>query len=62
MAELHILMNFDQGELYAYRQARDLSVALLVKWLAKYKFKNWKETKTRKIKVTTKLKKECARA
>ena len=60
-AELHILVNFDQGELYAYSQARDLSVALLVEWLAKYKFKNWKETKTQKIKVTTKLKKARAR-
>ena len=42
-AELHILLNFDQGELSAYRQAHDRSVALLVEWLAKYKFKNWKE-------------------
>ena len=48
-AELSILINFDQGELYAYEQARDLSAALLEEWLAKYKFKNWKETKTRKL-------------
>ena len=59
-AELQILLSFDQGELYAYGQARDLSVALLEEWLAKYKFKNWKETKTRKMPVTAKMKRERA--
>ena len=59
-AELHILLGFDQGELYAYLQARKLSVALLEEWLAKYKFKNWKVTKTRKLQVTDKIRKERA--
>ena len=60
-AELSILFDFDQGELYAYRQARDLSVALLEEWLVEYEFKNWKETRTRKVKVTKKLRKSRAR-
>lgn len=32
---------FDQAELYQYEQERDLSIALLEEWLAKYKFKDW---------------------
>ena len=56
-AELQILLNFDQGELYSYEQARNLSVSLLEEWLAKYKFRMWKRTKTRRLKVTTKMKK-----
>ena len=34
-AELEILLNFDQGELYSYEQSRDLSVSLLEEWLVK---------------------------
>lgn len=41
-AEMGILLNFDQGNLYSYQQARDLAVALLEEWLVKYKFKDWK--------------------
>ncbi|MGI8742102.1 MAG: SDH family Clp fold serine proteinase [Bryobacteraceae bacterium] len=56
-AEVQLLIQgFDQGELYQYDQARELSIALLKEWLVKYKFKNWKETRTRKVKVTEKLK------
>ena len=61
IAEVQLLVNgFDQAELYAYEQARDLSIALLTEWLVKYKFKNWKETETRKIKVTKQLREERA--
>ena len=60
-AELEILLNFDQGELYSYEQARDLSVSLLEEWLVKYKFKNWKITDKRGIKVTRSMKKIRAR-
>jgi hypothetical protein len=35
-----------------YEQARELSISLLKEWLVKYKFKNWRRTKTRKLKVT----------
>ena len=60
-AELEILLNFDQGELYSYEQARDLSVSLLEEWLAKYKFKNWKKTDKRGVKVTLAMRKKRAR-
>jgi hypothetical protein len=52
-AEMAFLLNqFDPAELYMYEQARDLSISLLKEWLVKYKFRNWKRTKTRKLKVT----------
>lgn len=60
-AELEILLNFDQGELYSFEQARDLSVSLLEEWLAKYKFKNWKVTQTSKTPVTRKMRKKRAK-
>lgn len=56
MAELQILLTFDQGELYQFDQAREQSVELLKEWLVKYKFKNWKKTETRKAKVTKQMK------
>jgi len=56
MAELEILLSFDQGELYQFDQAREQSVELLKEWLVKYKFKNWKKTETRKAKVTKQMK------
>ncbi len=43
---------FDQAELYQFEQANRLSIALLKEWLAKYKFKNWQVTETRKCAVT----------
>ncbi|MGA3056048.1 MAG: hypothetical protein ABSD63_17710 [Candidatus Korobacteraceae bacterium] len=55
-AELAFLINrFDPAELYMYEQARELSISLLKEWLVKYKFKNWKTTKTRKLKVTREM-------
>lgn len=52
-AELAYLINrFDPAELYMYEQARNLSISLLKEWLVKYKFKNWKRTQKRKLKVT----------
>lgn len=60
-AEMAILLNkFDMAELYRYEQERELSVSLLTEWLQKYKFKNWKITKTKKIKVTPKMRKTAA--
>lgn len=50
MAELAILsQNFDPAALYKYEEARNLSISLLTEWLAKYKFKDWKETKGQKV-------------
>jgi hypothetical protein len=60
-AEVQLLVNgFDQAELYLYEQARELSIELLKEWLVKYKFKDWKVTETRKIKVTRKLREQRA--
>ena len=51
---------FDQAELYNFEQERKLSIALLEEWLVKYKFKNWKTTETRGLKVTQKMRKDRA--
>lgn len=45
-AEFLILKDFDLAELRGYEQAKDLTIALLEKWLVKYKFKNWKVHRT----------------
>lgn len=61
-AELAFLIQkFDAAELYQFEQARDLSVALLEEWLARYKFKTWKVTETRGEPVTTKMRRERAK-
>ena len=57
-AELaYFVRNFDQAELYKFEHERDLSIALLEEWLAKYKFKNWKVTTKAKTKVTPTMRK-----
>ena len=62
-AEMQLLVNgFDQAELYLYEQSRELSISLLKQWLAKYKFKNWKVTETKKNKVTRKMREQRAQA
>lgn len=55
-----LIDGFDQAELYKYEQARDLSVSLLEDWLVKYKFKDWKQTRTRKKTVTPKMRADAA--
>lgn len=60
-AELAFLMQkFDPAELYYYEQALELSVTLLEKWLAEYKFKDWTETETQKRPVTPEMKQKRA--
>ena len=57
-AEIHLMVDgFEQGELYAYEQACELSVSLLKEWLVRYKFKNWSKTKTRGLTVTERMRK-----
>jgi len=56
----YLVQNFDPGELFSYSQAKKLSVRLLKTWLVKYKFKNWKRTKTHRRVVTMKMKKDRA--
>lgn len=45
-AEFIILKDFDLAELKGYEQAKNLTIALLEKWLVKYKFKNWNKHRT----------------
>jgi len=56
----YLVQNFDAAELFSYEQAQKLSVELLKRWLVKYKFKNWKRTKTKRRKVTPGMRKERA--
>jgi Serine dehydrogenase proteinase len=44
--EFQWLLNQDLAMLRFYEQARDLSIALLEKWLVQYKFKNWSAHRT----------------
>lgn len=56
-AEMTFLISkFDPAELYSYERAKELSNSLLKEWLVKYKFKNWKVTKSRRKKVTRAIK------
>lgn len=60
-AEITFLVEkFDPAELYSFEQQRELTVALIEEWLVKYKFKNWRHTETRKLKVTAALRKKRA--
>lgn len=51
-----LLDKLDLAEMHQYELARDLSTQLLRDWLAKYKFKDWKVTETKKKKVTKQMK------
>ena len=62
VAEAQLLISgFDQAELYQYEHQRELSITLLKEWLCKYKFKDWKKTRTRKKRVTKAMKESRAR-
>jgi hypothetical protein len=55
-AELAFLIQkFDPAQIHRFEQARDHSVDLLKKWLAVYKFKNWKTTNGTAKKVTKRM-------
>ena len=55
-AEYALLNKLDLGELYQFEQARELSVELLIKWLSRYKFKDWAVTETHGVEVTSEMK------
>ncbi len=57
----YLLSRFDPADLYSFEQAKDLSTKLLKEWLVKYKFKDWKETETRKKTVTLAMKEKRAK-
>src|SRR5262249_33818146 len=54
-AEYALLSKFDLAELHQFEEARELSISLLKKWLAKYKFKTWLKTQTRGEGVTPEM-------
>jgi len=59
-AELLMLREQDLAMLRRYEQARDLTIALLKKWLVEYKFKNWNTHSSTGKSVTTEEKEERA--
>ena len=60
-AEYALLSKLDLGELYQFEQAKELSIELLIKWLSKYKFKNWDRTESTNTEVTLEMKKKRAK-
>lgn len=60
-AEFVLFQNQDLAFLNQCKQAALLSVNLLEEWLAKYKFCDWTETESRKIKVTEEYKRNRAK-
>ncbi len=60
-AEYALLNKLDLGELHQFEQARELSMELLVQWLSRYKFKDWKNTETHGNQVTKKMKEQRAK-
>ena len=59
-AEMLLLQQLDLAELHSFEEARELSIALLKEWLAKYKFKDWAKTESRGIPVTQELREQRA--
>ena len=59
-AELVLLEKLDLAELHQFVLARDLSIALLKRWLTSHKFKDWTTTETRGLPVTEEMKEERA--
>jgi len=59
-AEFLILKDIDLAEIRTYEQAKDYTVEILKKWLAKYKFRTWIEHKSSGKAVTQKEKVERA--
>lgn len=56
----YFVQNFDAAELFSYEQSKKLSIKLLKEWLVRYKFKNWKQTKTRGLPVTPTMRRDRA--
>ncbi len=57
---LELINKFDPVLLFVIEQAIEHGITLITKWLPKYKFKDWKVTKTKKTLVTPKIKRERA--
>ena len=61
-AEIVLLNKLDLAELEQFRHARELSITLIQRWLTEYKFKDWKETETKRQPVTQQMKEDRARS
>ena len=62
-AELAILQSkFDEGLISTIDKSNEYAKSLVTSWLIKYKFKDWKQTESRKIKVTEDMKLQRAKA
>ncbi len=59
---LELINKFDPTSLFVVEQAIQHGITLVMKWLPKYKFKNWKTTETNQTQVTLKIKKDRAKA
>lgn len=55
-AEGILLQQLDLGELQQFREAKELSIKLLQRWLVQYKFKDWTKTETNGKPVTDEMK------
>ncbi|MCK4283145.1 MAG: serine dehydrogenasease [Candidatus Brocadiae bacterium] len=52
----YLIERFDPAEMHQYEQSRNLTITLLKDWLVRYKFRTWKSTETRGVKVTRQMK------
>jgi Serine dehydrogenase proteinase len=57
---LFLTKRFDPAVMFLIQQAKNHSEDLIKEWLPKYKFKHWKQTETKKVKVTPKMKRDRA--
>jgi hypothetical protein len=57
----YLVAKFDPALIAQYRHQRDLTISMLERWLATYKFKNWTRTRGRGLVVTPAMRSERAR-
>jgi hypothetical protein len=60
-AELALLNKLDLAELHSFEQAREMTIDLLVAWLARFKFKDWTQSQSRGTPVTQAIREQRAR-
>ncbi len=58
----YLINKFDPASLFVVEQAIQHGITLVMEWLPKYKFKDWKTTETNQTPVTLKIKKDRAEA
>ena len=59
-AEIALLLEFDQAELYSFDQSRRLAIRLVTEWLTTYKFKHWTWSESLQREVTPDLRRQRA--